>query len=286
MSASEQEQGRGGQPTPLQPVDSRALGAELVPVSVQEIADGLHTADGATPAVLRKIVEDARRAQERLLVRLGDAQLLTRLTKAGFKGSEYDKFEGDLIAYALPVLRGWLYTGYVFTLTAKRGWALYPSDLELDRLRSDSDLRNDLAMMTIAQALPFFLERALQNGNWSVEGGANLTTYFTGACARMFPNEFRLHRRESKKLSRLVLQEDHLLDTSTAAPNDPSRICIGDQWVIDSLKDLEPKTKAVVELTLAGYEQSEIGEMLDLTERAVEGRLYRFRTAMKEGGGQ
>jgi hypothetical protein len=29
-----------------------------------------------------------------------------------------------------------------------------------------------------------FREHALLNGGWSVDGGANLTTYFTGACTQ------------------------------------------------------------------------------------------------------
>lgn len=288
MSASDREEGEGGQPAPLQPAFPHAHGDHMVPgflpVSPEGTAEGLGTATGWVPAALKAEAAEAQRAQERLDRRLADRELIDRLARDDFEGPEYDVFEDALAAYALPVLRGWMYTGYVFTLTAKRGWPLYPTELELDRLRSDSDLRSDLAAFTVARALPFFREHALLNGNWSVEGGANLTTYFTGACTQIFPNEFRRHRREHNKLGHVVLHEDHNLDTSVTASDDPGRIIIGDLWVREVLAGHAPKQRAVVELTLVGYTQIEIGEMLGMTDRAVEGVMYRFRKAMQERG--
>ncbi|HEY3514583.1 MAG TPA: sigma factor-like helix-turn-helix DNA-binding protein [Kribbella sp.] len=286
MSASEREQGDGGQPAPLQPASPPACGdnaaAGIEPLSGDEVAEGLRARSDRLPPVLRAEAEEARRAEERLERRLADRDLIDRLARDDFQGLEYEKFEDALTEYGLPVLRAWMYTGYIFVLTARRGWPLYPTELELDHLRSDSDLRGDLAADTLVKALPFFRKNALVNGHWSVEGGANLTTYFTGACAQMFPNEFRRDRRERQRLNRFELEENQQLDTSVAASDDPSHIVVGDQWVLAILAALPPKHRHVVELSLAGYSHIEIGEMLEMTARAVEGVLYRFRKTMQE----
>jgi RNA polymerase sigma factor (sigma-70 family) len=44
--------------------------------------------------------------------------------------------------------------------------------------------------------------------------------------------------------------------------------------VLDELGDVE---RAIVKLTDAGYSQQEIGEVLGVSQRGVEGRLYRLR---------
>lgn len=286
MSASEREQGNGGQPAPLQPAFPPAAGDNVVagfaPASDDEVAEGLGAGAGRLPAALRAEAEEAQRAQERLERRLADRDLIDRLARSGFKGPEYDKLEDALTEYTLPVLRGWMYTAYIFKQTAKLGWPLHPTEDELDRLRTDSDLRGDLAVNTLLKALPFFREHALLNGNWSVEGGANLTTYFTGACTQMFPNVFRAGRRERRRLGQVLPTDDHFLDTAVPASGDPARIVVGDEWVLDVLTDLPLKNRYVVELSQAGFTQIEIGEMLEMTTGAVEGVMYRFRKAMQE----
>ena len=44
--------------------------------------------------------------------------------------------------------------------------------------------------------------------------------------------------------------------------------------MLDELGDVE---RAIVKLTDAGYSQQEIGEVLGVSQRGVEGRLYRLR---------
>jgi hypothetical protein len=253
-------------------------------VSPEEAAEGFRTARGRTPAALRAEAEEAERAREWLERRLADRDLIDWLARAGFAGYEYDKLQDALAAYALPVLRAWMYTGYVFTLTAKRGWPLHPTESELDRLRSDSELRGDLATFTVAKALPLFREHALLNGNWSVEGGANLTTYFTGACTQTFPNEFRSRRREVERMGQVFLEENHKLDTRGAASDDPGRIIASDLWVLDELAKLTPTQRAVVELTLADYLQIEIGEILEMSPPG--GRRCAVPDPESEAGGE
>jgi hypothetical protein len=91
----------------------------------------------------------------------------------------------------MGVMRGWMHSGYIFKLCAARGFALHPSDFELEELSRDSDVREELAIVTVALALPRFREHALVGGGWRFDGGATLSTYFMGGRLYVFPNELR-----------------------------------------------------------------------------------------------
>jgi DNA-directed RNA polymerase specialized sigma24 family protein len=284
VSAHQQAGQPAGQPAPLQPASARSgkshpgkpLSGRSGPVSADEIAEGLDAVEA----------EEARQAEERLQRRLADRELLDRLSDACFQGDEYDAFADDLARYAIPVLRGWMYTGFIFSVTAKRGYRLEPSEAELHELRRDSALRGDLAMMTVAKALPFFRRRALLAGGWTVDGGASLTTYFTGACVFNFPNEFRQHRRARQQ--RFRVQRDYessvisSIAAAAAAAQDPATLVASNLRVEDCLGRLDDRARTIVELSMDGYTQAEIVEMLGETSvRGVEGVMYRFRTEEK-----
>lgn len=281
MSASEQEQVSGGDQPTLKPVRLSSRNARLnrraAPVMPTEAEAGLTAEEAA----------EARARDESLQRRLGDQDLLRRLRRSGFTGDDYEKLADDLTAYSLPVLRGWMYSGHVFAITAARNYVLKPTEHELECLKRDPDLRGSLAGMTIARALPYFRTHALLNGGWSVDGGASLTTYFTGACAAIFPNEFRQQRRDRTRWSAIsTTDDDALLDTSVSSSQDPAVIATGSMWVQEVLNGLKPRHRKVVQLRLYGYTEAEIAEMLDTTERAVEAVMYRFRTAIKKRMGE
>lgn len=107
------------------------------------------------------------------------------LEQDGFTGPRYDLFVEELVRYGISVLRGWMHSGYIFDLVAQRGFNLNPHELDLEDLATDSDLREELATMTVARALPRFRQQALVDKGWTSEGGASITTYFMGACVRL-----------------------------------------------------------------------------------------------------
>jgi hypothetical protein len=227
--------------------------------------------------------------QENLERRAADQELRDELASCDFDGRRYQKFESELARYGMSVLRGWMYSGYVFQLAAGRGFALHPSDRELEELYRDSDVREELATMTVALALPRFREHALVRGGWRYDGGASLATYFVGACMYVFPNEFRKHRVQVKKWR---LQDNG--DPAVSAPQadhiaDPAVLAVGNIRVRDDLARADPRERAIIALTIDGYSQDEIVEMLgEQSVRAIEGVLYRWRTKEKgrgEGGG-
>lgn len=125
---------------------------------------------------------------------MADQRILQLPAEEGFQSTRYEAFENDLARYAVSVLRAWMYAGYIFSMAVGRGFGLNPHQLDLERLTSDSDLREELGTITVALAMPRFRRRAFLEGGWTFQGGAGITTYFMGACLYDFPNEFRRHR--------------------------------------------------------------------------------------------
>ena len=244
------------------------------PVGHQEVLDSL--AAGQAGA--------ARRAQENLERRLRDEQLVRKLGAQDFTGRLYEFFEAELARYAVSVLRAWMYSGYIFKLLAQRRVELHPTEAELRELHDDAEARQDLAAMTVAVALSKFRVNALRDGGWRVEGGANLTTYFMGACLFDFPNQFRKHRAYLQRHARAVAVQARVHEVSAQRGVDPADLALGQMHVRDALGRVSNgRTRAVVALTIDGYSQEEIAELTESgSARAVEGIMYRWR--MKEKG--
>ncbi|MEV0226754.1 hypothetical protein [Streptomyces sp. NPDC050704] len=212
-----------------------------------------------------------------------DHQLLTVLAACGFAGPRYARFSEELARYGISVLQAWLYTGRIFAATAKYGFPLHPTDAERAELARDSELRQDLANMTVAQTLPRFRDEALIRGGWQPDGGLSLTSYFVGACVYLFPNEYRRHRTAQRQWNQ----------ASAAAKDRSSSLCdgaetspfLGRRTVEEELRSLEPRTREIVALHLQSYTHQEIAETLDEpSAKAVEGVLYRWRQQVKRSG--
>ena len=157
MSDSDQVAGESRVPAvPTEGVQpEEGAGSKLgAPVPLSEVLRGIDPG----------LADQTRQMQENLERRAADQQLRDQLASRDFDGSHYQRFETELARYGMSVLRGWMYSGYVFKLAAGRGFALHPSDRELDELHRDSDVREELATMTVAIALPRFREHALIRG--------------------------------------------------------------------------------------------------------------------------
>ncbi|MGW1395662.1 hypothetical protein ACWD6Q_28825 [Streptomyces nigra] len=257
----------------LQPVEDAADAQRILgaPVSSKDLR-----AMGARQA------KEARRLQASIDRRLADGRIVAMLRQDGFHGPLYDRFVEELVRYGISVLRGWMHSGYIFDLVAQRGFGLHPHELDLEDLATDSDLREELATMTIARALPRFRQQALVDRGWTPEGGASITTYFMGACAYDFPNEFRRHRASEARHHRALRREKDLYQPPVSTLSVAQEV-LGNLSVLEELQEInDPRVQAVVALTLDGYSQEEIRELADIaTIRAVEGLLYRWRTKAK-----
>ena len=267
---------RAGEVKPYGCAPGSDLGA---PVPLADILNG----------VTRDLAGETREQQERLERRAADKELRDELASAGFTGPKYQAFQEELARYGMSVLSAWMYTGYIFQLTAARGFALHPTEQELEELHRKPEIRDEHAVMTVALALARFREQALAGGGWRPEGGANLATYFMGACLYVFPNEFRKRRVQQMKWQLQNHPDPAVTSPPTAAVTDPGVVVAGKLRVCADLARADPREAAIVALTIDGYSQEEIVETLDETSiRAIEGVLYRWRIKeqqrLSEGG--
>jgi DNA-directed RNA polymerase specialized sigma24 family protein len=214
-----------------------------------------------------------------------DRKLVEVLAADGFAGPGFDRFRDELARYAVSVLSGWMYSGYVFQLAAGRGLVLRPTAAELDELHREPSLRQELAVMVVAVALRAFREHALVGGGWRADGGASLTTYFLGACLTVFPNEFRKYRSQRQRWQAQDDSGQKAAGSRAAATGDPADLVAGTMRVRADLARMDPRTRAIVALQMDGYRQEEIAEMLgEASVRAVEGVLYRLRVKQAKLG--
>jgi DNA-directed RNA polymerase specialized sigma24 family protein len=229
--------------------------------------------------VTRNLAGKTQEQQELLERRAADKELRDELASAEFTGPKYQMFQEELARYGMSVLSSWMYTGYIFQFTAARGFRLYPTEVELEDLHRQQEIRDELAGMTVAMALPRFRDRALAGGGWRPEGGASLATYFMGACVYVFPNEFRKRRVQQEKWRRQDSRDSAVDEDPGEMVNDPGVIVVGARRVCEDLARASSREAAIVALTIDGYSQEEIVEALGETStRAVEGALYRWRT--------
>jgi DNA-directed RNA polymerase specialized sigma24 family protein len=259
------------------------------PVRPESDLDRATPPTGVLDAVAHTRATRARVRQENEQRCAADRELVAALAEAGFTGPRYDRFEAQLAGYALSVLRAWMHTGDIFKHTAARGFHLEPSDDEIEELCRDADARAALAHTTVAEALSRFRRDALVKGAWDPDAGASLATYFLGTCLYVFPNEMRRWRVQCKPKQFEVCADTLRLADLGDRASDPATIVVGNQWVRDRLAGADPRTRHILALTIDGYSQEEIAELLDEDSiRAVEGVVHRWRKKERnelKGGG-
>ncbi|WP_370333194.1 RNA polymerase sigma factor [Mycolicibacterium hippocampi] len=205
----------------------------------------------------------------------------------GLGGRRWDRLADDLAAYGLAVLDAWMKTTYIFAKVRDIGRPLPHTYRETMELVTNEDTRDELGAETAARALKKFRDDAQQGTGWSPDGGASLTTFFVGACVQAFNNEFRRWSRQehswghnrSTDPDTLLEHSDHVAEVARATHmfDDPERATTDADHFERVLRELNDKEHAILKLTDIGYSQEEIGELLGITERGVEGRLYRLR---------
>lgn len=224
-----------------------------------------------------------------------DSALFNAMATASFCGSLYDRFKLELSRYGVGVLEAWISTGYIFSLTDAQGWSLYPSGRERQDLRRESGVALSLAGITVAVALKKFHSRALVGGQWHVDGGASLKTYFMGTVIGVFPNEFRRYRKEVdqagiNQVSLSSVDARDLDDMTCRDMQNPSDVAIAKVDAVALLADIaDPRLRAMVALQADGWTLEEIADALGGERiRSIEGCLYRWRKRerrkMEEGG--
>ncbi|MFC0439639.1 RNA polymerase sigma factor [Kutzneria buriramensis] len=229
--------------------------------------------------------EKIRKAADNLAQREADATFYNRIVAAEFAGADYQMLIADLISYAFPTLLSWLRRGTVFGQSKQRGRPVFYDERDLDELRRDKELREELAYEIIAEAIKLFRTKGLDGTGWSIEGGAALTTYFVGSCLAVFPGVWRRWRREQQR-ERVYDHTEHVLDFDTAARKvldpricaDPADVAAARDLVRTELAAMKGPLRDVAELiVLHGCTLVEAASQLGTTPGAVEQRLRRYR---------
>ncbi|SEQ80606.1 DNA-directed RNA polymerase specialized sigma subunit, sigma24 family [Arthrobacter sp. OV608] len=140
------------------------------------------------------------------------------------------------------------------------------------RLLTESrDLRDELTVEVLLYTVPIFFA---QLEHWRPERGASLTTYFVGACIRMFKTAYSswAKTRERKWIHSSRLAE---------APFGPSYTFTDQVAIEETIRQVfalaKPNQRPVLALLYSGYSQVEAAKELGLSTRAIEGRMYQLR---------
>jgi DNA-directed RNA polymerase specialized sigma24 family protein len=155
-------------------------------------------------------------------------------------------------------------------------------------LHRSEEERDGLALDIISHAVEDFHEHAILKRRWSPTGGAALRTWFIGTCALNFPRAYRQwSRNRAERLDRITNRHDINLDRVggeiARRAADPAASVIVRTDLRELIDQAQPMTKVILGLLLQGLTQAEIATELGLTVRAIEGRLYRFRTRIAGG---
>lgn len=261
--------------------DDVQLRQTVIPTSVDELRAGV-------PDQSRAEVSEREAS---LLRRLADRKLVDQLAREDFTGALYEAFTTELTRYGLSVMRAWIRSGHISALLRARGAGGGLTETERALMLRDHALLDDLAYMTVAQALHNFEKIALRQGRWRSDGGAKLTTYFMGACIYAFAGEVKRMRRELAHRSKDLLGDGVAFDLDEMPDSDdPERSAVIHDLAGTAMARLKPKEREIVALIANGYEYTEIAEVLGGSARSVEGAVYRMRQrlgrdAHEEGAG-
>ncbi|MEV8313482.1 sigma factor-like helix-turn-helix DNA-binding protein [Streptomyces sp. NPDC059900] len=155
---------------------------------------------------------------------------------------------------------------------------VHPTSADLAALRRYPDERAALAGDSLVKLLE---DPEEVWSRWDVRKGASLETYFVNAMVQRFQSVFRTwqtHRRTVISLPAVDL--NFLSDRSYQA--DPAVDVVARDALRRALRAASPEVRATVVLIVAGYQHGEIADRLQISERGVEGRLYRFRKQIRD----
>jgi RNA polymerase sigma factor (sigma-70 family) len=230
--------------------------------------------------------DDLAQAQ-RLRQLEADRALMRRLSVEGYEGQAWEEVANALVDYGFAVMRAWTVTGQVFGRCRAKGFG-GPSFTPPAKGIPRQDAL-ELATDTVATALINFRDSVLKRGVWDPNKGASLTSFFVGNCLLRFPNEYRKWRRDwSRRLAQRQVdmgmdpRDDRHPAVQLRARDDPADETVrADSSPREIERILAPITdqtnRAILQLTAEGFSLEEIAEVLGLSYKQAEARLYRVR---------
>lgn len=268
--------------TPRHPDSPPDSGAELLLLGVELARLEARTEPG-TPDE-SEAGHAARRAK--------DAEMVETLRAQGFAGPQFEEFARELMEYAWPILLGWTHTGEIFR-RARRAGCPVPAHLIVPEWTQDD--RYEVVDDCLMEALEAFRINALAGRRWSPAKGAALRTYYVGACVLAFRKVYEAWSKQHTAAQRTRTYTGVDDDPVAAIPDqrvaDPCHTAVIHD-TIDRILPLlaTPELRKAVAWRGAGCTQEEAASLAGLSVKALEGRLARVRTKVREqhseGGAQ
>lgn len=222
--------------------------------------------------------EEAARRLDRMAQ---DHVHIEMLRGEGFEGPNYELFKTTLALYGYPVMRAWIRRRQIWGLTATRGRPVRCREAVRDHLTRDLDDRQELAMEVVARALVFFRQHALLDGKWTPAGGANITTFFAGACIAVFPNACRVWLKEyemDQEVDRLDIEQmNDMLDPRSGTGPEERVLQIDLFETALKAASTDRLRRALASVVLDDAQYAEIAEHEGTSESAIKQLFYRFR---------
>jgi DNA-directed RNA polymerase specialized sigma24 family protein len=202
--------------------------------------------------------------------------------EGGFSSSAYKTLSEHLWGYAMPVIKDSLRTGKMPKMLLERGIHQFISASDRVALHTSLEARDDLAIDIVTAGEAHLKAITIPKNRWKPDEGASIETFFITGCLFQFPSVYRKWSKErTDHHSVLVglLPETFAPATSTS---DTAETAVNREMAHAVLREADDTTRAILALLAADHTYAEVGEAIGLSERAVEGRVYRFRTAVRD----
>lgn len=210
-----------------------------------------------------------------------DLALIKELRLARFSGPRYDAFIDGLYRYAWPVMLAAIRTGSIVSIGTPVPHRTIPAD-ELQLLHDSAEEREELALASIGRAERKF-KVSLKRHFWDPAKGRSLRSYFIGACAQAFWEEYATwsdrRRRQLRAIANLAASRDVAHDEFADDPEMRQSRQDAVALLLAKAKRWSPELEAICVGLRSGLTATELAEKLGYSNRAIEARLYYFRLA-------
>lgn len=214
---------------------------------------------------------DSALAAERLRT---DGVLVQHFRESGLSGSRWNEFHRQLLGRGLDVVTKLVRSGAMFTRCGQQGRFLQRQDIppqEAEELASDA----------VYEGFVYFRERGVLGREWTQDRGQPLFEYFVNACVLAFPNVYRRWQTRANGWQDVRLVDSWASLEHVATEGTPEDAVVEQQAANTAFAALSEDSRRLLFLHDQGYSHAEIGELLRLTPRAVEGRIRRARLSVR-----
>lgn len=199
----------------------------------------------------------------------------------GLESPAYMTLSEHLWGYAIPVIKDSLRTGKMPKMLLERGIFQFISASDRVALHTSLGARDDLAIDIVAAGETHLKTFTIPENRWKPDEGASIETFFITGCLFQFPRVYRQWSKERLDHHSVLVG----LLPETFAPSssnvDTAETAVNREMANAVLRLADDTTRAILALLATDRTYAEVGEIVGLSERAVEGRVYRFKTAVR-----